>query len=57
MRIFDELTHDLKYSIFEALVLKDLFDGDNFIGLDYLGFKDHSEASIAYEQNRKYFDR
>ena len=42
MRIFDELTHDLKYSIFEALVLKDLFDGDNLIGLDYLGLKDHS---------------
>lgn len=43
MGILNELPHDLKLSIFEAFVLKDLFDGNDFARFHDCCLEDNSK--------------
>lgn len=47
MWIFHQLSHDLKFTILEALVLQDLLDGYNFTGLYHLRLEYYPEGAIT----------
>ena len=53
MRIVDKLSHYLQFSVFESLVLKNLFNGDNFTCFYDFGFKDDSKASVSNDPLRR----
>ena len=47
MRILDQLSHDLQFSVLESLVLEDLLDRHHLPGLHQLRLVDHAEAAVT----------